>query len=287
MLATCPRCGSEIRAGLGYCRECGIPLLQAQAPPASPAAESPPSLQPAAFGPSAPAAAGPAPEDAGLALVNEAGEVVATYALAAEQMDLGKDRGAIRFPGDPYLSSRHARIERAEQAYHLRDLGSTNGVYVRIRHSVAMKTGDMILIGQQVLRFGIIPEDDRHLGPAMEHGVMVFGTPSAPRLGRLEQCSADGAARDVYYLHRDETVLGRERADFVFADDPYMSRQHATLCRDVGTGSFMLRDLDSANGTWVRLTQPHRLCVGDQLRVGQQVLCFGAASELAGTDKGR
>ena len=57
-------------------------------------------------------------------------------------------------------------------------------------------------------------------------------------------------------------------------NDPDISRRHAAL--DVqGEGKYVLRDLNSTNGTYLngqRLTQPWPLRKGDRLQVGNTVL---------------
>jgi pSer/pThr/pTyr-binding forkhead associated (FHA) protein len=83
--------------------------------------------------------------------------------------------------------------------------------------------------------------------------------------------TVEGAARDVYYLCRDETVIGRESGDLVFTNDPFMSRRHASITRDAATAGFTLADLDSSNGTYLAIRGEHELESGDYLRVGQHL----------------
>ena len=154
------------------------------------------------------------------------------YPLEAPHTDVGSREGEIVLSDDPYLSPRHARLERRDDTFVLRDLDSVNGVYARLREPFVLSSGDMFLIGQQVLRFEVLSEAERRVGPAKQHGVMVFGTPELPRLARVVQYTTEGLARDVYYLYRDETVFGREQADIVFAEDPFMSRRHAVIFMD-------------------------------------------------------
>jgi predicted component of type VI protein secretion system len=156
----------------------------------------------------------------------------------------------------------------------LRDLGSENGVYFRLREPIDLTSGDMFLIGQQVLRFEVISEAERRVGPAKQHGVMVFGTPEAPRLARVAQYTTEGLERDVYYLYRDETVFGREQADVVFAEDPFLSRRHAAIAMDRERMRFALRDLGSSNGTALRCRSARPLEHGDQFRLGRHLFRF-------------
>jgi pSer/pThr/pTyr-binding forkhead associated (FHA) protein len=183
---------------------------------------------------------------------------------------------------DPYLSPRHARIERRGDTYFLIDLASTNGIYVRIREPTLLTDGDMILIGQQVLRFETPSEAERSVGPATQHGVMVFGTPEQLRLGRLVQYTTEGLSRDVYYLQRDETVMGREQADLVFADDPFLSRRHAAIALQREQRRCILRDLGSSNGTALRCRTERALMQGDQFRLGRHLFRFDLVAAGAG-----
>jgi pSer/pThr/pTyr-binding forkhead associated (FHA) protein len=183
---------------------------------------------------------------------------------------------------DPYLSPRHARILRRDGTFVLRDLDSVNGVFVRIHEPTDLAAGDMILVGQQVLRFEPLEEGEQPLGPASAQGVLVFGTPEVPRYARLVQYTTEGVGRDVYYLYRDETVLGRETGHVLFADDPFMSRRHASVSVERAAGRFVLRDLGSSNGTSIRLRREHNLRPGDQFRVGRHLFRFDVASAAGG-----
>ena len=217
--------------------------------------------------------------DAQLVIIQRDGSDGGVYPISGDRVDIGGREGDIVLPEDPYLSPRHARIERRNDSFVLLDLGSTNGIYVRLREREpeTLADGDMILIGQQVLRFEISSEAERQVGPATQHGVMVFGTPEQPRLGRLTQYTTEGLARDVYYLHRSETVLGRETADLTFSDDPFLSRRHAAIVLQEGVRRFVLRDLGSSNGTALRCRAERVLAPGDQFRLGRHLFRFDLA----------
>jgi two-component system NtrC family sensor kinase len=74
----------------------------------------------------------------------------------------------------------------------------------------------------------------------------------------------------------DETVLIGRGSEQVPLTDQTVSRRHAELkCED---GSWILRDLNSANGTYVngtRIQQPTRLKHGDQIKLGSTLLMYG------------
>jgi len=183
--------------------------------------------------------------------------------------DIGRSEGHVVVADDRFVSPRHARIALRAGSYYLRDLASTNGVFLRIpfvrelkspapraaRGGLAFATGsaaaagekdeeekqttasseqpladqDLFLVGQQVLRFEVVKDAEEGFGVASENGTLLFGTPAAPRYARLCQRTVEGVIRDVFHVRKAETVIGRESGDIVFTDDPFLSRRHAVL----------------------------------------------------------
>jgi pSer/pThr/pTyr-binding forkhead associated (FHA) protein len=225
-----------------------------------------------------------------LVLVARDGTPAAAYPLL-EQMDIGRLEGDVKLVDDPYLSPRHARIMRRDGRYYLRDLGSLNGVYRKLPngserdstgpHVATLRDGELFLIGQQVLKVELVKDASETTGlgaalDAQDGGTHLFGTPSTPRYARLCQRTVEGVTRDVYYVRKPETVLGRESGDFVFPEDPFLSRRHAIIRASVGaaTGGFpsvTLADLGSSNGTFVQIDGEISLSHGDCFRVGHQL----------------
>jgi pSer/pThr/pTyr-binding forkhead associated (FHA) protein len=229
------------------------------------AVEPPPNRVDAPTGPPPPTIA-PATQ-ARLVLILRDGGEGPTYPLG-ESTDIGRTEGNIVLSDDKYISPRHARISHRGGIFTLRDLESTNGIYVRIpfaRGASVRSTGapgtldesgpergrgsmppanewttdagseqvltdqDLFLVGQQVLRFEVVKHAEEGFGVASDHGTLLFGTPAAPRYARLSQRTVEGVARDVYHLKKVETVIGREQGDVVFTDDPFLSRRHAVV----------------------------------------------------------
>jgi len=209
-----------------------------------------------------------------LVVIQRDGSEGGVFTLTSAQTDIGAREGDIVLADDPYLSPRHARIDRKGDTFVLRNLASANGVYLRLRDPIELVSGDMFLIGQQVLRFELLAEAEQRVGPAKQHGVMVYGTPEVPRLARVSQYTTEGLERDVYYLYRDETTFGRETADIVFAEDPFLSRRHAAIAFDRAKDLCTLRDLGSSNGTSIRIRAEQPLQNGDQFRIGRHLFRF-------------
>jgi pSer/pThr/pTyr-binding forkhead associated (FHA) protein len=130
---------------------------------------------------------------------------------------------------------------------------------------------DLFLVGQQVLRFEVVKDAEEGYGSASQHGTLLFGTPASPRYARLSQRTVEGVSRDVFYIRKVETVLGRESGDIVFTEDPFLSRRHATIRYEQTAKRFTLADLGSSNGTFLQIREEVHLKDGDQFRVGQQL----------------
>lgn len=88
-----------------------------------------------------------------------------------------------------------------------------------------------------------------------------------------------GSANVEYFeLNRDLTVLGREEGCEVVLNDRKASRRHAQIAR--AGNRFILKDLGSANGTWVNGTQAAEceLSGGDRIRIAGVEFEFRAVS---------
>ena len=77
------------------------------------------------------------------------GEVIP---LRAGANGLGRESVDVSFPGDRYVSGRHARIDVGEAAVTLTDLGSSNGTFLRVNGPTEIAAGDQVLVGMQLLR---------------------------------------------------------------------------------------------------------------------------------------
>jgi len=76
-----------------------------------------------------------------------------TFLLTGEQVRIGREKGDITFPGDRYMSGGHAVVIRRSDGYYLKDQGSSNGTFVRIKGRHALQQGRYFLAGRQLFRF--------------------------------------------------------------------------------------------------------------------------------------
>lgn len=72
--------------------------------------------------------------------------------LAGEETVLGREEGDIVFRDDAFMSRRHAAITWDGKRALITDLGSSNGTFVRLSGSTALRHGDHVRMGDQLLR---------------------------------------------------------------------------------------------------------------------------------------
>jgi len=105
------------------------------------------------------------------------------------------------------------------------------------------------------------------------------GSPAAapvlvPR-GRLILIRPDGSEGGAHPLMEGENLIGRGQAA-LFDADAYLSPRHAGLT--VTADGVMIRDLQSLNGVFLKITSEESLESGDIFRIGQELLRFEVIS---------
>ena len=70
----------------------------------------------------------------------------------------------------------------------------------------------------------------------------------------------------------DGLVVGRAEGDVRVPADPYLSGRHAAVCRE--GGRYALQDLESTNGTFIRISGEIELRPGDVVLIGNQPFLF-------------
>lgn len=191
-----------------------------------------------------------------------------SYMLQGTEHVAGRDDGQILFPEDTWLSGRHANFVYEGGQLVVRDEGSLNGVYVRIRDSLPITYGSAFLCGEQLFVLEPSPEDTAAPAPDRTY---FYSSPRKAFGFRLVQMLV-GGARGLEHCALGNTVkIGREECDLNFPLDVFMSGTHARV--EIGAdGRFALVDLGSKNGTYVRVSGAAPLRHGDYLFMGKQLL---------------
>ena len=74
------------------------------------------------------------------------------FPLFDETANIGRERGNILFPEDGYVSGAHCQLTVREGSVFIKDLGSSNGTFLRVRESRTVPSGSLMLMGQQLFR---------------------------------------------------------------------------------------------------------------------------------------
>jgi len=205
-----------------------------------------------------------------LILVSEMATEVARFERNQTSTTIGRMEGDIRFPDDQFLSPLHAKIAWEDEGLVVRDLGSRNGTWVFLEAPYRLTDGDLILIGNQVLRFRRLGYPGPHTSEADATKRMGSMVPSAD-IASLTQLRTDGSSRDVIQLSPGRDIhIGRERGDWIFPYDPSMSAQHATVRSE--DADFVLVDDHSRNGIAIAARGAMALQHGSRIMVGDKLL---------------
>lgn len=191
---------------------------------------------------------------------------------------------------DGTISRSHARLECSGDRCTLKDLASANGSWVNGRRitEAVLGHGDQVRLGDRVLRFEAVIEES---SPEMSltvvgsefQGIQEAESEALPievtdtRESRLVLHDASGT-REVS-LEKGAVQIGRDSKNGVVLNTPGASRRHAVIERR--GDDFLLRDLNSTNGTWFqgqKITE-RVLQDGDTVRIGGVRMVFKKAFE--------
>jgi hypothetical protein len=141
-------------------------------------------------------------------------------------------------------------------------------VYIRIKGTVPVQFDDCFLVGEQMVQVqetleSTVPEP-------IADGTYFFGSPRRPAYYRVVQILRGGMSGFSYRSDSPVTTIGREGNDIDFPDDPFISGRHARVSWK--NKQLSLTDLDSKNGTFLRISGEYPLKHGDYVFMGQQLL---------------
>jgi ABC transport system ATP-binding/permease protein len=198
----------------------------------------------------------------------------ATVLHAGERYVLSQDPFTIgRLPENDLVIAKdavsrfHARIEGAQGAYRVVDLGSRNGSQLngeRFRGEARwLASGDTLLIGGELLRF-LAGEETRLAGP-----------------------QEPVVEAEAVQLGAERLTIGRDASNDLVLADPNVSRFHAEVAR-LDDGRVAIRDLGSRNGTRVdgEIVRSAVLAAGSQVGIGPYRLLFDGAALVARSEQG-
>lgn len=267
----CPSCGGDVIAGHKFCGHCGARMSPGGAAAEEPApalAEKPSPKSAMRTARSTQFFGAMQASRAKLVVIKGDGMDGISFTLAGDEHLVGRSETPITFEEDAFISPVHANFYYHLGALMVRDEQSVNGVYIRIRGAVDIEFGDRFLVGEQLLEVQAPPVVS---GPeAIDDGTYFFASPPKPTSFRVVQSLRGGAMGMAFHADKPEIVIGREGNDIDFPNDPFISGRHAKLSLE--KGKMILTDLDSKNGTFLRINGEYALKHGDYVFMGQQLV---------------
>ncbi|HTJ40845.1 MAG TPA: FHA domain-containing protein [Kofleriaceae bacterium] len=256
----CPSCGSDVPPNFRFCGSCGFRMDDASGP------ASPPPGLPLGGAPRATAnqfeQVRPQPKST-LTLIRPDGSEGGVYELKTGENKIGRGSGGV-FENDGYLSPVHAELVVNAAGAVVRDLDSLNGVFVKMTDEEEIQSGQVLRIGQELLRFDLINPPE----PAPD-GTEVMGSPNPGFWGKITTIIGRDVDGSAFPLLGESVTLGRERGEINFPDDGYVSGLHAKITtRD---GRVFLADLGSSNGSFVKVQGERALRNESFVLLGQQL----------------
>jgi pSer/pThr/pTyr-binding forkhead associated (FHA) protein len=252
----CGECDSISPLGMRFCVQCGASLRDDEADNDNVGA-------PALDREKLDGEVGP-----GFALVsiNDDGTDGTSIAIKSSETIIGRE-GDTRFPTDEFLDPKHTRLTVEDGDLHLEDLNSLNGTYIKLHDEVRLRPGDTFLMGRQVLRFERI-DQDLDSEKTADDGTRYMGSPAPGGDYKILQIGVGELVQNIYCLPESGVVLGREKGDIIFPRDKFMSGRHARIFTE---DEPYLVDLNSSNGTWIKIWEKRRLDEDDYIFMGQQL----------------
>lgn len=247
----CRDCSSPVPGGHKFCGACGAAVPDAVQ-----------NAEPVYFG------AMQTPGKARLTLIRgDQGVEGVSYPLQGTEHIAGRADGQILFPDDTWMSPRHANFLYQGDQLIVRDEGAANGVYVRVTEPTTLRIGDSFLCGEEVFR--VEDAAGEVTGPDADQ-TYFYSSPRRPSSFSVVQVLAGGVPGMVHCALNNVAIIGREESDLNFPLDVFMSGNHAKVERQAD--AFLLTDLSSRNGTFVRIKGERALAHGDYLFLGKQLL---------------
>jgi len=243
----CPTCGADVPPDFAFCGRCGSRLSSVPPAPVKEVAPSPPKAEAQILGK--------------IVMIQPTGVEGISVPVTQRGAEIGRASGEA-FREDYFLSPKHSKFVVEGSRLFVEDLGSLNGIYIRLAPEVPYEIadGDFIRIGQEVIKFELLPEP-----PKQETAVL--GSPRKDAWGRIALVLGKNRIGNAFTITGKEVLIGRERGNVIFPDDGYVSGLHLKISKE--NGKITVTDLKSSNGSYLRIRGRREVKNGDYLLIGQ------------------
>jgi pSer/pThr/pTyr-binding forkhead associated (FHA) protein len=225
-------------------------------------------------------------ESYGKLIVTQPGVPEREFELGKASVTLGRATTNDVTLSDVRVSRNHARLECGPAGCQIVDLGSSNGTRLNGLpvDRATLHAGDVVNLGNTQVRYeasaieeaGLtVFESEAELERAIEREIlpMALGETGVARLVVF----AGDRTWEIPLEDADLVTIGRTDESDVTLEQTKVSRQHAEVVRR--GDAWVLRDLGSTNGTWLRGERVAEVLLedGDAFRIGDAQIVFKAA----------
>lgn len=202
--------------------------------------------------------------------VNDDGSLGEQIPLSAGENFIGRTSSQL-LATDRYVSPKHIKITCSPTKAHLEDCSSMNGSFIKISNeTVPLLNGDIFRIGEELLCYFQGDSNQPLISNTSRENTTLLGGPESPGWGYLRVIMGAFSEGSVYRLAHSEVTLGRVNADIRFPRDGFVSSTHAAL--RFSDNDVTLTDLNSSNGTFVRMKAPKTVSQKTFILIGNQLL---------------
>ncbi len=225
----------------------------------------------------------------GRLILSTPGEPEQEFMLGGQVITLGRAPTNEIVIKDAKASREHAKILLEKGSWTLLDLNSSNGTRLngQLVERAMLEPGSVISIGNSNLRYELDPGFEltliENIDSEAELDATLLTSSINSHLGdtSLTRLVVNTPDKTWEVPFTSETLtIGRGSQNDVVLDDPKVSRQHAILERK--GKSFILRDLNSSNGTFFRglRVESQELLSNDSFQIGDANLVLKKGFQL-------
>ena len=179
---------------------------------------------------------------------------------------------------DRFVSPMHARIVCNRDRATIEDYGSLNGVFMRISgESVQLSDGDAFRLGGELLCYSSGHSNQNLFARKDDEETEFLGGPEPECWGYLRVILGPFSEGDVYRLNTPDFIIGRKQGNVLFSQDGFVSGTHCKISHN-DKGTF-LSDLNSSNGTFIKLNETVTVKTETFLLLGNQLLRLNPISK--------
>lgn len=180
---------------------------------------------------------------------------------------LGQQAGDWKIPSSS-LSNPHIWFIFKKNQWFVQEIDTLQGAYIRVPDRALLQTGTWLRMGRQywqVVKETSVPPDLTPEGTQSWQGV-----PLSPCRFRLVQYLGPKQRGHVFCSSSPSVTVGQQNSDIHLPEDDFLSSPHLRISEQ--EEGFLVEDLRSLRGSYVRVQSPHPLRHKDTLLLGEHLL---------------